>query len=126
MDDNKKVKINVKPYTLRKLDGEDIWPVLAIIGETLPDDLAPIFMEIMTGEKTIEEVGAVVVLRLGKAILKNVGKCKAEVYELLTSASGMTREEINALGLFVVPKMLWDIIKDETNVDFFEESAKSS
>lgn len=126
MDDKKMVKINVKPYTLRKLDGDAIWPVLYIIGDTLPDDLAPIFMELMTGGKTIEEVGAVVVLRLGKAIMKNIGKCKDEVYELLTIASGLNREEINALGLFVVPKMLWDIIKDETNVDFFEESAKSS
>lgn len=124
--DDKKVKINVKPYTLRKLDGEDIWPVLAIISETLPDDLAPIFMEIVSGEKAIDEVGAVVVMRLGKAIIKNVGKCKEEVYSFLTSASGLNREEINALGLFAVPKMIWDIIKAETNVDFFEESAKSS
>lgn len=129
MDDKKIVQIEPaskpeKPYTLRKLDGEDIWPVLAIIGETLPEDLAPVFVGLTTGEKTIDEVGSVVVMRLVKAIIQNIGTVKEEVYSFLSSASGLSKDEIIALGLFAVPKMIWDIIRTET--DFFEESVKSS
>ena len=41
-----------KPYTLRKLTGEDLWPVLDIVGKVLPDDLAPLFLDIATGNKS--------------------------------------------------------------------------
>lgn len=113
-----------KPYTLRKLDGDDIWPVFAIIGETLPEDLTPVFVGIVNGEKTIDEVGADVVMRLVKAIIKNIGTCKEEVYTFLSGVSGLSKDEINALGLFAVPKMIYEIISTET--DFFGESVKSS
>ena len=110
-----------KPYTLRRLDGEDLWPVLEIVGKVLPDDLAPVFTEIATGEKSAAEVGGVVVFRLVSAIVKDIKKVKSEVYEFLTSVSGLTKDEINALGLMAVPKMIWEIYNAEK--DFFEHQA---
>ena len=115
-----------KPYTLRRLDGDDLWPVLDIVGKVLPDDLAPVFTEIATGEKTAAEVGGVVVFRLVSAIVKDIKKVKTEVYEFLTSVSGLTKDEINALGLMAVPKMIWEIYNAEKNVDFFVDASKSS
>ena len=115
-----------KPYTLRKLNGEDLWAVLDIVGKVLPDDLAAVFADIATGEKTVNEVGGVVVFRLVSAIIKDIKKVKNEVYDFLTSVSGLTKEEINALGLMAVPKMIWDIYNAEKNVDFFEDASKSS
>ncbi len=115
-----------KPYTLRRLDGEDLWPVLDIVGKVLPDDLAPVFTEIATGEKNVAEVGGVVVFRLVSAIIKDIGKVKNEVYDFLTSVSGLTKDEINALGLMTVPKMIWEIYNAEKNVDFFGDASKSS
>lgn len=115
-----------KPYTLRRLDGEDLWPVLDIVGKVLPDDLAPVFTEIATGEKSAAEVGGVVMFRLVSAIVKDIKKVKPEVYEFLTSVSGLAKEEINALGLMAVPKMIWEIYNAEKNVDFFEDASKSS
>lgn len=115
-----------KPYTLRRLDGEDLWPVLDIVGKVLPDDLAPVFTEIATGEKSAAEVGGVVMFRLVSAIVKDIKKVKPEVYEFLTSVSGLTKDEINALGLMAVPKMIWEIYNAEKNVDFFEDASKSS
>ena len=119
-------KMPEKPYTLRKLNGEDLWAVLDIVGKVLPDDLAAVFADIATGEKTVNEVGGVVVFRLVSAIIKDVKKVKNEVYDFLTSVSGLTKEEINALGLMAVPKMIWDIYNAEKNVDFFEDASKSS
>lgn len=115
-----------KPYTLRKLDGEDLWAVLEIVGKVLPDDMAPLFMELATGEKSVDEAGGVVVTRLIAAIIKDISKVKDEVYAFLTSVSGLTKDEINAIGLLAVPKMIWEIFNAEKNVDFFGESAKSS
>lgn len=115
-----------KPYTLRRLNGEDLWPVLDIVGKVLPDDLAGVFTEIATGEKSVNEVGGVVVFRLVSTIIKDIGKVKNEVYAFLTSVSGLTKEEINALGLMAVPKMIWEIYNAEKNVDFFGDASKSS
>lgn len=115
-----------KPYTLRRLDGDDLWPVLDIVGKVLPDDLAPVFTEIATGEKSVAEVGGVVVFRLVSTIIKDIGKVKGEVYAFLTSVSGLTKDEINALGVMAVPKMIWEIYNAEKNVDFFGDASKSS
>ena len=106
-----------KPYTLRKLNGDDLWPVLEIVGKVLPDDLAPLFMEIATGGKDVSEVGGVVMVRLVSTIIKDISKVKDEVYTFLEGVSGLKREEINALGLLAVPKMIWEIYNAEK--DFF-------
>ena len=115
-----------KPYTLRRLDGEDLWPVLDIVGKVLPDDLTTVFTEIATGEKSAAEVGGVVMFRLVSTVIKDIKKVKDEVYEFLTSVSGLTKDEINALGLMAVPKMIWEIYNAEKNVDFFGDASKSS
>lgn len=115
-----------KPYTLRKLTGDDLWPVLSIVGKVIPDDLAPLFLEIVTGEKNPAEVGGVVIVRLIAIITKEIGKVKDEVYDFLCSVSGLSKDEINALGFVAVPKMIWEIYNAEKNVDFFGESVKSS
>lgn len=119
MSDMEKNATEKKPYTLRRLDGDDLWPVLEIVGKVLPDDLAPLFMEIATGEKGVEEVGGIVVVRMISTVIKEIGKVKDEVYAFLGSVSGLNKDEINALGLLAVPKMIWEIYNAEKNVDFF-------
>lgn len=113
------VAVKEKPYTLRRLDGEDLWTVLDIAGKVLPDDLTPIFTNVVMGNKRPEEVGSAVIIRAISAMIKNVGKARKEVYAFLRSVSGMTDKEINALGLTAVPRMLWDIYTAEKNADFF-------
>lgn len=110
-----------KPYTLRKLDGDDLWPLLEIVGKVLPDDLAPVFTELALGEKSLDEVGGVVAVRMVKAIIQNLGTVKEEVYAFLSGASGLSKDEIVALGLLAVPRMIWDIYNAEK--DFFGQQA---
>lgn len=110
-----------KPYTLRRLDGNDLWDLLNIAGKVLPDDLMPYFMSVVSEEKNIEEIGADVCFRLVSAIIKDINKVKEEVYTFLTSVSGLTKDEINALGLLAVPKMTWEIYNAEK--DFFGQQA---
>lgn len=110
-----------KPYTLRKLNGDDLWPVLEIVGKVLPDDMAPLFMEIATGDKDVSEVGGVVMVRLVSTIIKDISKVKDEVYTFLEGVSGLRKDEINSLGLLAVPKMIWEIYNAEK--DFFGQQA---
>lgn len=110
-----------KPYTLRRLSGEDIWPLIEIAGKVLPDDLMPYFMDIVGEEKNIEEIGADVCFRMVSTIIKDISKVKDEVYTFLEGVSGLKREEINALGLLAVPKMIWEIYNAEK--DFFGQQA---
>lgn len=119
MSDKEKNATENKPYTLRRLDGNDLWSVLEIVGKVLPDDLAPMFMEIAAGEKDVEEVGGIVMVRIVSTVIKEIGKVKEEVYAFLESVSGLNKAEINALGLLAVPKMIWEIYNAEKNVDFF-------
>ena len=110
-----------KPYTLRRLNGEDIFPVLEIVGKVLPDDLAPMFMDLVSGGKDVEEIGGTVMFRLVSTVIKDISKVKEEVYAFLSSVSGLSNDEINALGLLAVPKMIWEIYNAEK--DFFGQQA---
>lgn len=106
-----------KSYTLRRLTGDDIWPVVEIVGKIMPDDLMPYFMGIATDGKSVDDIGGEVVFRMVTAIIKDISKVKEEVYAFLTSVSGLSKDEINALGLVAVPKMIWEIYNAEK--DFF-------
>lgn len=123
MSDKEKTEMEEakKPYTLRRLNGDDLWPVLDIVGKVMPEDLASVFTGVATGEKTVNEVGGVVVFRIVSTVIKEIGKVKNEVYDFLTSVSGLNKDEINALGLMTVPKMIWAIYSAEK--DFFDQSA---
>lgn len=114
-----KASVKEKPYTLRRLDGEDLWMVLDIAGKVLPDDLASLFMDIVTFDKKPEKVGSLVIFRVVSSAIKNAHMARKEVYAFLRSVSGLTDKEINALGLTAVPRMLWDIYTAEKNADFF-------
>lgn len=128
--DNKEITVKTeetnKPYTLRPLKDKDLWPVLDIIGNVLPDNLAAIAMGIVTGNKTVEEVGSIVVARIVAAFLKNLKTVHDDVYAFLSDVSGIPAEEIEEMEFGTTPRMIWDIVKNEKNNDFFEELSKLS
>lgn len=126
-----------KPYTLRRLNDEDLWPVLDIIGKVFPDDasklIASTLLEVTEGDtidkakldKAISRVGADVVVKLATAVMKNMKLVKNEVYALLADVSGIPAEEIKKMPFGTSPMMIWDMVKNETNADFFAAVSKS-
>ncbi len=112
-------EVNTKPYILRRLTDEDMWAVLEILGNVIPDDLAPVFSQLMAKEKSLDEAGSVVVVRLVGAILKNMPKIHDKVYNFLSSVSGIAPAEIRGMEFGTTPNMIWDIIAAEKNVNFF-------
>lgn len=113
-----------KPYTLRDLTDEDIYPLCEIIGKVLPDDMKEAFVQIMSGKNPMEslrEVGIMVVFDLGKLILKNFSSVKTEMYEWLSDMSGIPAEELRKMPFGTTPKMIKDVFQDAKNTDFFKE-----
>ena len=126
MSKNEEVKIEEvveetvkKPYTLRDLNDEDIYPLCEIIGKVLPDDMKEAFVQIMSGEKSLKDTGIMVVFDLGKLILKNFSNVKTEMYGLLSNMSGIPVEELKKMPFGTTPRMIKDIFQDAKNTDFF-------
>ncbi len=115
-----------KPYTLRRLVDRDLFPILRIIGEVFPDDLAKTFMQVTTKEKSVQEVGAAAIMKMVIAILKNMDKVQEDVYNLLSDVSGIPAADIQEMEFGTTPNMIWDIISNEKNNSFFKVLSKLS
>lgn len=115
-----------RPYTLRDLCDEDIYPVIDIIATVFPEDLTPIIMKVASGEMKLEELGAVAVIQIVRAILKNIGSIKADLYAFLSDVSGIPADEIKKMPFGTTPMMIWDIANDVKNAGFFKVVSKLS
>ena len=120
------VEVTERPYTLRRLVDRDLFPILGIISEVFPDDLAKVFVQLSTKEKTVQEVGATAVLKMVLAVLKNMDKVQDEVYDLLSDVSGIPAAEIPEMEFGTTPNMIWDIVNNEKNCGFFKVLSKLS
>jgi hypothetical protein len=114
----------VKPYKLRSLKDKDFYPMLDIITATLPDDLADVFVQLATGEKSVDEIGGMVVYKIAVSVLKNVSAIPDKIYPLLSDLSGIPADEIPEMPFGTTPSMIWDIIADAKNASFFRALSK--
>jgi len=114
-----------KPYSLRELKDRDLFPILDIIATVLPDDLADVFVQIVTKEKSVNEVGGMVVYKIVIAVLRNMGKVQNELYALLSDISGIPADEIPDMPFGTTPSMVWDIVSNAKNASFFKVLSKS-
>lgn len=115
-----------RPYTLRRLKDGDMWAVLEIIGKVFPDDLAQVFAKLITGEKSIKDIGAIAVVQMVVAVLKNMNRVHDEVYDFLSSVSGIPAKEIEEMEIGTTPMMIWDIVRNEKNAGFFAAVSRLS
>lgn len=113
-------------YTLRDLNDEDLYPVIDILATVFPEDLTPIIMKVVSGEKALNEIGAVTVIQIVRAILKNIGSIKADLYAFLSSVSGIPADDIKKMPFGTTPLMIWDIANDVKNAGFFKVVSKLS
>lgn len=115
-----------RPYTLRRLKDRDLFPILNIISEVFPDELSKVFVQLSSGEKSVQEVGAMAVLKMVLAVLKNMDKVQDEVYNLLSDVSGIPAAELADMEFGTTPMMIWDIVDNEKNCGFFKVLSKLS
>ncbi len=113
-----------KPYKLRSLKDKDFFPMLDIVTATLPDDLADVFAQLVTGEKTVDEIGGMAVYKIAVAVLRNVSAIPDKIYPLLSELSGIPAEDIPEMPFGTTPSMIWDIVADAKNASFFGALSK--
>lgn len=116
--------VESKPYTLRRLNDEDLFTVVEILGAALPEEAKQAFAQKFTGEKNVEKRGAMIGFDIVKFIMKNIKACKNEVYALLSDLSGIPAEEIKKMPFGTTPNMLKEIFENEKDTDFFTELSK--
>ena len=114
----------LRPYILRPMKDRDLYPVLGIITKVFPDDLAAMFMQLASGEKSAAEVGAATVIQLCLSVLKNVDRVENELYSFLSDVSGVPEDELRDMPFGTTPMMIMDIAGDVKNASFFKVVSK--
>lgn len=112
-----------KPYTLRRLNDEDLFTVVEIIGIALPEEAKAAFAQAVAGGDIVKR-GGMVAFDIVKFIMKNIKACKNEVYALLSDLSGIPAEDIRKMPFGTTPKMLKEIFENEKDSDFFTVLSK--
>lgn len=122
--ENNNEEIIERAYELRKLKDSDLFPMLDIITKVIPEDLSEVFVSLVTKEKSIQEIGGIVVYRLIVSVLKNTGKVHNELYAVLSDLSGIPENEIADMPFGTTPMMIWDVVADAKNASFFKVLSK--
>lgn len=115
-----------KPYTFRKLNATDIFPMSKIIGkigidkftESLGKDSVKKALGSVTGGDDVTEadasaVGISVILEIVNVICGNLAACEADIYDMLARTSNLSVEEIKELDFVVFMEMIIDFIKKD-------------
>lgn len=141
-DKNVDKAVESRPYTLRPLCDEDLYPILDIIGKLCPEDMKPIIKK--AGEQydrmtagqcddveeeeqkqiimqIVSDIGIDIVSDLVLTVIRNLKTVKDDVYALLSDLSGIPADQIRKMGFGTTPKMIMEIAKDIKNQSFFEE-----
>lgn len=140
----------VKPYTFRKLNSTDLFPMIKLITKIGIDELTDVFegntikgiIERVTknrkntteGEAVADSKGTIegkeiiigisVALKLVNKIMENIPSCENEIYALLSRVSGMDIEEIKRLDIDIFMEMLLDFVTKDEFRDFFRVASR--
>lgn len=122
-------------YQLRKLTAKDIFPMTKLISKiglkefknafdpkliaSLADDNGEV-----KGDKLASVIGINVAFELAAIIMENFSKCEREIYEFLSSVSGLEKEKIEEMSPAEFTQMVIDIIQKEEFKDFFKVVSK--
>ena len=130
-----------KPYEFKQLDFDNMFPMINLIDKigiekvvSLTDNEA--IMNLIQGKKPmkLDEEGNEVVdndaqmkllasafVAIGGLLIKSIKSCRNEIYEVLSSASNLSVEEISKLPIKYSYSMIYDFIKKDDFKDFFME-----
>lgn len=120
-----------KVYTLRALQSDDLFLMLKVINKIGFKEIKKCFesetvvkaITAMTDGKKVKDtatVGMTVMLEIADVLARNLPACRDELYQLLSTLSGMTVEEIAKLPMLTMVDMVMDVIKMQEFADFFQ------
>lgn len=120
-------------YTLRSLQGADIFPMSAIIKKIgvkefknafQDEEIKSLVNSINNGEMSKDaaanQAGMTVILNIVDVVLGNLPRAEKDIYKFLASLSGMKPDEIAALPMATFTGMVIDVIQKEEFKDFIK------
>jgi hypothetical protein len=120
---------DVKPYTFRKLETADIFPMFKLLNKIGFKDLKDneglkktlfMFMGGTTGGKVdVNVLGMDIFFEIAAVICEAIPKAEAEIYGLLASVASVKVEDIKKQSPAVTLEMIVDFCKKEEFKDFF-------
>lgn len=113
-----------RPYELKKLDNGDLWPVVRILAKILPDNLKDAFIQVVTGEKTLKDIGGMVACDMIVMITKNIHMAQKEVDEFCAKKIGKSIEELNEMEFGTTLLIIYDLFGEGKNASFFKVVSK--
>lgn len=141
----------LKPYTFRKLNSTDLFPMIKIISKIGIDELATvldgnfvqnIMNDVREKNKQAEQskenaeqsdkksssdlfqIGVGIALKLANKILEHIPSCENEIYMLLGNISGMGADAVKELDLDVFLEMIMDFVMKDEFKNFFKVASK--
>ena len=127
-----------KTYTLRELEGDDIFLMSSVIKKIgvvriracLESASIKSAMGIMLGngveeskkEEAMNKIGIAVMLEITGTVIESLPECKEEIYNLLASVSGMKRDDIAHMKIVPLIRMIKDFFRKPEFRDFFTEA----
>ena len=113
-----------RPYTLRKFNDGDLFPILKILKKIGIKDCKEAFVQVASGEKTVKEIGILASFDLADILIGNLTKVEDEVYSLYSDMSGIPADEIRAMEFGTLPLMIMDSFNGVKNTSFFKVLSK--
>lgn len=125
------VEAKAKPYTLRNLTADDVFPMIQIINKIgfkefkncfNSPDVQSVITKSMSGaadKDSLISVGVAVGIDIASVVIANTERCKPDLYSLLAGLSGMSVAEIGKLPIATFFEMIVDVVKKDEFKDFF-------
>lgn len=120
-------------YTLRSLQGADIFPMSAIIKKIgvkefknafQDEEIKDLVKSINSGEiskdAAANQAGMAVILNIVDVALGNLPRAQKDIYKFLASLSGMKPDEVAALPMATFTGMVIDVIQKDEFKDFIK------
>jgi hypothetical protein len=120
-------------YTLRSLQGADIFPVSAIIKKIGVKEFKNAFQDEeikrlvqsinngdMSRDAAANQAGMAVILNIVDVVLGNLPRAEKDIYKFLASLSGMKPDEVAALPMATFTAMVIDVIQKDEFKDFIK------
>lgn len=120
-------------YTLRSLQGSDIFPMSAIIKKIGVKEFKNAFQDEeikglvqsinngdMSKDAAANQAGMTVILNIVDVVLGNLPRAEKDIYKFLASLSGMKPDEVAALPMATFTGMVIDVIQKDEFKDFIK------
>lgn len=120
-------------YTLRSLQGADIFPMSAIIKKIGVKEFKNAFQDEeikglvqsinngdMSKDAAANQAGMTIILNIVDVVLGNLPRAEKDIYKFLASLSGMKPDEVAALPMATFTGMVIDVIQKDEFKDFIK------